>query len=81
MASFTRIQSVIARINALEGHAAAIQRAFRSEALKTEAQIVLATLRVAADDLRGEPSEDVVRSVEDRLEVIANRLSRLGRST
>jgi hypothetical protein len=55
MASFTRIQSVIARINALEGHAAAIQRAFRGEALKTEAQIVLATLRVAADDLRGEP--------------------------
>jgi hypothetical protein len=81
MPEHTRIQSLIARIDALEGHAAAIQRAFRSESLKTEAEVVIATLQVAAADLRGEPSDDVVKGVEERLAVIAKRLSRLGQST
>jgi hypothetical protein len=39
------------------------------------------TLSVAADDLRGEPSEAAVTEVEARLEVIAKRLSRLGQAT
>jgi hypothetical protein len=56
-------------------------RTLRSEALKTEAQIVLATLRVAADDLHSEPSDDAVTAVQERLEVIAARLSRLGQAT
>jgi hypothetical protein len=81
MLPLNRIQSLMARITALEQHAAAVQRAFRSEDLKTEAEIVIATLRVAADDLRGAPSEDVVDGVDARLGVISKRLSGLGRST
>ena len=81
MSPLTRIPPLLARITTLEGHAAALQSAFRSEALKAEAQVVLATLSVAADDLRGEPSDAAVTEVEARLEVIAKRLSRLGQAT
>jgi hypothetical protein len=77
----TRVQALIARIHSLETHAAAIQQAFRSEALKTEAQVVIAILRVAADDLGGAPSEDTVQAVEGRLDLVAKRLSRLGGAT
>ena len=81
MSQSTRVQALLARIQSLDTHAAAIQQAFRSEALKTEAQVVIAILGVAADDLRGTPTDDVVQAVEDRLELIAKRLSRLGGAT
>lgn len=77
----TRVQALIARIHSLEAHAAAIQQAFRSEALKTEAQVVIAILRVAADDLGGTPTADAMQAVEGRLELVAKRLSRLGGAT
>jgi hypothetical protein len=72
--------ALIARIQSLEEHALALQAAFRSDALKREAGIVLTTLQMAEASLRGSPDASAVMEAEAIIESVSQRLSGLGRA-
>lgn len=66
------------RILALESHALALKETFPSDEQRTEAHHVLTTLQLLEIAVRGTPSADVVRSVEELLDGAAERMARVG---
>ena len=79
MSNFGTSHALIARIHSLEAHALALQTAFKSDALKREAAVVLTTLQIAEASLRGAPDDSAVMEAQAIIDGVSQRLSGLGR--
>jgi DNA-binding FrmR family transcriptional regulator len=73
--------SLLARLDALEGHAQALHRAFRDGAFKQDAVVVLDALQAARIALDGAPKESEMVNVQRALDGAVILLAAMGRST
>lgn len=74
-----RIHSLWTRIHLIEQHAVTVQAAFRADAMKADAQDVIAALHRAEAWLAAAP--DAIAEVENLVETASRQLSSLGRAS
>ena len=75
-----RLELLRARIRTIDRDAAALEGAFRSEALRTDVRVVIARLREAQALLRGDADAALLDRVDAELDAIAARLAGIGRA-